>query len=139
VILHARLVAPDGSPVGEFVVSKFPARVGRDPAAEIAVDDQQFPVVSGLHAEIDCTPAGLLLTPRSPKNLTLHNGQPVKGPVELRAGDCIRLGVTGPTVKVIRIEAGERPAARRGTCLGGILLPLMAVALALVLFGVVGG
>ena len=46
-ILHARLVAPDGTTVGEFAVSNFPARVGRDPSAEIAIDEHRFPVVSG--------------------------------------------------------------------------------------------
>jgi pSer/pThr/pTyr-binding forkhead associated (FHA) protein len=152
-ILHARLAAPDGSPIGEFVVSTFPARVGRDPGAEIAIDDHRFPVVSGLHAEITRGPAGLVLTSRSPKNLTLLNDRPVGDPLALRPGDRIRLGVTGPTVEIVRIESveplpAELPAAtgqarrsashRRaaGWLVAGLALHLFAVYLALVFFGV---
>jgi hypothetical protein len=58
--------------------------------------------------------------------------------VELKAGDWVRLGVTGPSVEIVRIEAGGRPAGRRGTCLVGLVLPLVAVFLVLVLFGVGG-
>ena len=148
--LHARLVAPTGETVGEFEVAVFPARIGRDPAAEIAVDDHRFPVVSGLHAEIDRAPGGLMLTARSPKNLTLHNDRPVGAPVPLRAGDRVRLGVTGPTVEIVRIEPADaradpvtvpgrrRPGRRRtvGFLLAGLALHLLGAYLALVLFGV---
>jgi pSer/pThr/pTyr-binding forkhead associated (FHA) protein len=143
--LHARLVAPTGEAVGEFVVTTFPARIGRDPMAEIAVDEYRFPVVSGLHAQIDRAPDGLVLTAKSPKNLTLHNDCPVGEPVPLRAGDRVRLGVTGPTVEVIRIEAGgpdSGPAAgtgRRavGCVVTALVLLLLAAYPALVLLGVV--
>jgi pSer/pThr/pTyr-binding forkhead associated (FHA) protein len=151
--LHARLVSPSGEVVAEFAVPAFPARIGRDRAAEIAIDDHRFPVVSGLHAEIDRAPGGLLLTAKSPKNLTLHNDRPVTGPVPLRAGDRIRLGVTGPAVEIIRIEAENapelaappvavprrRPARRRtvGFLAAGLALHLLGAYLALVLFGVV--
>jgi len=152
-ILYARLVAPSGDAVGEFAVTTFPARIGRDPAAEIAVDDHRFPVVSGLHAEIDRGPGGLVLAAKSPKNLTLHNDRPVVGPVPVREGDRVRLGVTGPTVEIVRIELADacpdpvtapapfpgRRTGRRwtaGLLLTGLVLHLLAAYLALVLFGV---
>ena len=105
--LRVRLVAPTGEAVREFTVSTFPARIGRDTTAAISVDEQRFPVVSGLHAEIDRTPAGLVLTAKSLKNRTLHNDRPVDGPVLIQAGDRIRLGVTGPTVLILAIETIE--------------------------------
>jgi pSer/pThr/pTyr-binding forkhead associated (FHA) protein len=152
--LHARLVAPSGETVAEFAATTFPARIGRDPAAEIAVGEYQFPVVSGLHAEIDRGLGGLVLAAKSPKNLTLHNDRPVVEPVPLRAGDRVRLGVTGPTVEIVRIELadarpdpvtapatvpGRRRTGRRwtvGLLLAGLVLHLFGAYLALVLFGV---
>ena len=141
--LHARLLSPTGEAVGEFVVATFPARIGRDPAAQIAVDEFRFPVVSGLHAEIGRSPAGLVLTARSPKNLTLHNDRPVGEPVPLRAGDRIRLGVTGPTVEIVRIDpVGSQPESapvrRRtvGYLTAGLVLLLLGACLALVLLGI---
>jgi hypothetical protein len=153
-ILHVRLVGPGGEIVREAAVSAFPARIGRDPTAEVPIGDHEFPVVSGLHAEIDCTPAGLVLMARSPKNLTLHNDRPVNGPVVLVAGDRVRLGATGPTVQVVMIEPGpaaapdEEPAPRRRPAhrrhrarsavmlIAGLLLHALAVLLILVLTGV---
>ena len=106
-ILHVQLIAPGGPLVREFAVTAFPARIGRDATLEIPVDDHQFPVVSGLHAEIDRIPAGLVLVAKSPKNLTLHNDQPVDGPVPIQVGDRVRLGVTGPTVLIVNVELPE--------------------------------
>ena len=149
--LRVRLVAPTGEAVREVRVSRFPARIGRDPAAEVAVGDHEFPVVSGLHAEIDRTAGGFVLAARSPKNRTLHNDRPVDGPVELRPGDRVRLGVTGPTLLVVAIEpADEAPPVsdgprrtvrrRRGRSAAllaaGLVLHLVGVVLALILIGV---
>jgi pSer/pThr/pTyr-binding forkhead associated (FHA) protein len=140
---HARLIAPTGEAVGEFVVTTFPARIGRDPTAQIAVDEYRFPVVSGLHAQIDRTPGGLVLTAKSPKNLTLHNDRPVGEPLPLRAGDRVRLGVTGPTVEIVRIDSVDAPPGsalvRRRTVgywTAGLALLLLGAYLALVLLGV---
>jgi pSer/pThr/pTyr-binding forkhead associated (FHA) protein len=152
--LYARLVAPTGETVREFAVTTFPVRIGRDPAAEIAVNDHQFPVVSGLHAEINRISGSLVLAARSSKNMTLHNDQPVVEPVPLRAGDRVRLGVTGPTVEIIRVGAVDTdaepvapasvPRRRRpirwrtvGFLVAGLALHLLGAYLALVLFGVV--
>jgi pSer/pThr/pTyr-binding forkhead associated (FHA) protein len=153
--VHVRLVGPAGEAIREVTVSAFPARIGRDPAAEVSIGDHEFPVVSGLHAEIDHTPAGLVLTPRSPKNLTLLNDRPVDGPVALAPGDRVRLGATGPTVLVVAIEpelaepseelpapvrrpARRKPRARSAVMLvAGLLLHLIAVLLILVLTGVI--
>jgi pSer/pThr/pTyr-binding forkhead associated (FHA) protein len=145
--LVARLMAPSGEALREVSVTAFPARIGRDPRAEVAVGDHEFPVVSGLHALIDRTPDGLVLTALSPKNLTLHNNRPVGEPVVLRAGDRVRLGATGPTVLVVAIEADPEPPAprpvarrRRGRALVlwavGLGLHLVAVLLALIIAGV---
>ena len=147
--LVARLLAPTGEALREVTVTAFPARIGRDPAAEVAVGDHEFPVVSGLHAQVDRTAAELVLTAHSPKNLTLHNDRPIHGPVVLRVGDRVRLGATGPTVLVVAIEADLdpptlRPVARRNRGRGralvlwglGLGLHVVAVLLALIMAGV---
>src|SRR4051794_21104182 len=103
-----RLLAPDGATVRDFPVDTFPARLGRDPAAEVPVGEDAFRMVSAVHAEIRRTAAGLVVTPRSQKNVTLLNGRPITEPTPLGPGDRIGLGATGPTVLVL--SAGETAA-----------------------------
>jgi ABC-type multidrug transport system ATPase subunit len=107
--LRVRLVAPSGEVVGEIALAKFPARVGRDPAGEVAIDEARFPMVSWLHAEFDVTSAGPIVTPKSQKNRTLLNDTPLDAPSQIRAGDRVRLGLSGPTIQVVAVEA---PAPR---------------------------
>jgi ABC transport system ATP-binding/permease protein len=105
--VHLRLLAPDGAAVRDFSVDTFPARIGRDPAAEVPVGEETFRMVSGVHTEIGRVSTGFVLTPKSQKNPTLLNGQPVGEPVPLRAGDRIGLGHTGPTVLVVSVGDGS--------------------------------
>jgi pSer/pThr/pTyr-binding forkhead associated (FHA) protein len=104
--VRLRLLAPDGVTVRDFSVDTFPARVGRDPAAEFPFGEKTFRMVSGAHAEIGRIAAGFVLIPRSQKNPTLPIGRPVGEPRLLRAGDRIGLGHTGPTVLVVSAEDG---------------------------------
>src|SRR2546423_872924 len=102
--LHVRVVSPDGGTLRDLTITAFPARIGRDAAAEIPIADDSFLMVSAKHAELHLGPSGVLLTPRSQKNLTLLNGLPVGKPTPVRPGDRIGLGTTGPTVVVVSVE-----------------------------------
>src|SRR5262245_66229247 len=100
-ILHVRILAPNGEVVRDLSVSAFPARLGRDPASEIPIDASRFPTVSALHARIDLTPDGPVLLHQSRKNETVLNDRALTAPAMLKPGDRIRLGNFGPTVEVV--------------------------------------
>jgi ABC-type multidrug transport system ATPase subunit/ABC-type multidrug transport system permease subunit len=104
--MKLRLIAPGGS-ASEVVVSGPAARLGRDPACEVHFDPAAYPTVSGQHARIERTSAGLRLTPLSRSNKTLLNDQPVEGPAALKVGDRVRLGYSGPTVEVLAAEVAH--------------------------------
>src|SRR5205085_10256444 len=98
--MRLRIIPPDGA-AAERDVNAGTIRLGRDPACELAFDAKEYPQVSGLHARLEQTAEGLLLTPLSRSNKTLLNDQPVDGPVIVKLGDRIRLGFTGPSVELL--------------------------------------
>jgi ABC-type multidrug transport system ATPase subunit len=112
VTMRLRIIAPDGR-TSEREVAAGTLRFGRDPACEVPLDQDAFPMVSGRHARIVPTPSGYVLTPLSQSNKTLFNGQPVESTVPVKAGDRIRLGVTGPTIEIVADAAPTQstPAA----------------------------
>lgn len=112
-----RLVSPDGQVLGERTLTQFPARVGRDPSGEVPVDEARFPMVSGTHAELSMSAAGLSVAPRSQKNRTLVNDVPIDGPTSLRVGDRIRLGLTGPAIHVLAIVSATAVTRESGSTL----------------------
>jgi pSer/pThr/pTyr-binding forkhead associated (FHA) protein len=91
--------------VHELTVASSVARLGRDPACEVPFDSAAYPKVSGEHARIERTVAGLILIHVSRSNQTLLNNQPIEGSAPLKVGDRIRLGHTGPTVEIVAVEA----------------------------------
>lgn len=107
--MRLRITAPDGS-TSELAVAAGVVRLGRDPACEVAFDPNAFPMVSARHARLERTADSCLLVPLSQSNRTLVNGQPIDGPVPVKAGDRIRLGVTGPTVEIVAIPSLNEPA-----------------------------
>ncbi len=112
--MRLRITAPDGA-VSEKIASVAAIRLGREPGSEVCFDSDHFPMVSGRHARIERTSDRCLLTPLSQTNLTLLNDKPINGPVALRVGDRIRLGMNGPTVDVVSLAAlpTPKPAAGR--------------------------
>jgi ABC transport system ATP-binding/permease protein len=87
-------------------------RLGRNPDCEIAIDPIAFPMVSGFHAQIESKGRGFVLVHLSQSNKTLVNDSAVDGPVPVRAGDRIRLGITGPAFEILSIaSAGADGAA----------------------------
>jgi pSer/pThr/pTyr-binding forkhead associated (FHA) protein len=110
--MRLRITAPDGK-TSERVVAAVVVGLGRDPACEVPFDPAVYPTVSGRHASIEQTPAGLVLTPLSRSNKTLLNDQPVERPAAIKVGDRVRLGFTGPTIEVLAGEAARPQPARR--------------------------
>ena len=94
----------------EIVLANAAASLGRDPECAIAFDPDENPMVSGLHARLDWTGDALVLTPVSRSNKTLVNGAPIDAAVEVKQGDRIRLGFTGPSVEIVSIVDAEEPA-----------------------------
>jgi ABC-type multidrug transport system ATPase subunit len=119
--MRLRIIAPDGA-TSERTLTAPVVRLGRDPACEVSFDHARYPSASGEHAKLERTKRGLFLTHLSRSNKTLLNGQPVEGSVPVKAGDRIRLGVTGPTIEVVAVEEPakepgpeEKPAEEYGT------------------------
>src|SRR5690242_12158465 len=109
--MRLRIISPDGA-TSERDVSGSVIRLGRDPACEISFDSTLYPQVSGLHARLEQTSAGLTLTPLSRSNKTLLNDQPVEGPTAIRLGDRMRLSFTGPIIEVLALDAiAAKPAS----------------------------
>ncbi len=83
-------------------------RLGRNADCEIALDPLSFPTVSGVHARIEPAGPGFVLVHLSQSNKTFLNDSAVDGSVAIRAGDRVRLGLTGPTVEILAIEPTGR-------------------------------
>lgn len=105
--LTLRVALPDGGSELQFVTGRL-IRVGRIPGCEVILDAVAFPMVSGVHVELDMTKDGLRLTPLSRTNKTLVNDVDVAEPVLLWPGDRIRLGKTGPAVEIVSIYMEPR-------------------------------
>src|SRR5438445_2273954 len=112
-----RIVHSDGSQA-EVAFADELVRLGRDADCEVPFDQAAYPTVSGRHAQIARTPAGLELVHLSRSNKTLLNGQPVAGRMPLAVGDAIRLGYAGPVVIVV---ATSPPSGDGGDPVAGAL------------------
>jgi ABC-type multidrug transport system ATPase subunit/pSer/pThr/pTyr-binding forkhead associated (FHA) protein len=102
-----RMTLPDGrtlagEPDGPSI------RLGRDPSCEIALDETDFPMVSGLHARIEASDGGFILLHESRSNKTLLNDAVVETSHRVQSGDRVKLGYTGPTIELVSIEAASR-------------------------------
>lgn len=86
--------------------------IGRDPSCEISFDTVRFPKVSGIHCHLEFNSGSLRLVHRSQSNKTLLNDQPIEGSAEIKVGDRIRLGFTGPTLTVLRFSPTEKQSAK---------------------------
>src|SRR5262249_42926364 len=63
--------------------------------------------VSWEHARIDLTPQGARVSDLKSTNGTYVNGQRLQQPAALQVGDQVRLGQTGPTLKVMALDLSE--------------------------------
>jgi ABC-type multidrug transport system ATPase subunit len=112
--MRLRIITPDGN-VEEHDVADRVIRLGRDSVCEIRFDARRFPKISGVHAQIEQTPTGPILSHKSQSNQTLVNAHPIEGTVPLRPGDRIQLGYTGPIVQVLISQTLEPPKSSSQT------------------------
>jgi hypothetical protein len=107
-------------------------RIGRDPSCELALEGDAADTVSRQHTQIDLEDGEAKVSDSGSSNGTFLNGKQLKGPARLRAGDAIRLGYTGATITVTRLDLTE-PAAAASALSGGHLQWLAIGGLALLL------
>ena len=88
------------------------ALLGRDPAAAIAFGPEAV-VVSGRHAELRHDVGGWRVHDLQSRNGVFVNGRRVQGAQPLAMGDEIRLGESGPRLRVAALEeAAEIPVTQ---------------------------
>jgi predicted component of type VI protein secretion system len=109
------LTGRDGEP-RSFPLSAERTVVGRDPEAEVTIDDE---AVSWNHLEIESRGGVLMATDLDSRNGTALNGEPLDRPRRLRDGDTLTVGGH-------RLELSD-PAAGRA----GATVPAAAPAVAL--------
>src|SRR5207253_3494426 len=75
--------------------------IGRDPTCELALDGGDNRAVSWKHARVELTPGGAYLTDLGSSNGTFVNDVRLTRRVPLQLRDVIRLGLSGPGLRVV--------------------------------------
>jgi ABC-type multidrug transport system ATPase subunit/predicted component of type VI protein secretion system len=85
-------------------------KVGRDPAeCQLVFEQAKWPMVSRRHAELRLQAGRCLVTDTNSSFGTFVNGQRLTGVAEIQPGAQVQFGVSGPVVRIVRIETS--PAA----------------------------
>jgi ABC-type multidrug transport system ATPase subunit/predicted component of type VI protein secretion system len=85
-------------------------KVGRDPAeCQLVFEPTKWPMVSRRHAEIRWQGERCILADSNSSFGTLLNGERLTAPTEITAGARLQFGVSGPVMRVVRIEKGAAP------------------------------
>jgi len=106
---------PDAAPRLAFVSEGQRLRVGRDPEAEVCLQDAS---ASRLHAEVAFDGAVATLTDLNSRNKTWLDDRPVEGSARLSTGDGFRVGATRFTVVLVAGSAREPEPAPDAEPLG---------------------
>src|SRR5881396_1447182 len=87
---------------GEHSFATEVVRIGRDPAeCHYFFSQEQWPMVSRKHAEFRLKEGRYLVSDAKSRFGTFVNGQTITGPVEVRVGSHVQLGVGGPILRVV--------------------------------------
>ncbi len=108
-----------------FVLPRGSVDIGRDASCDIQVDED---LVSRHHARISVEPERLVFRDLGSSNGSRVNDNPIEGPLELRNGDRIRIGLTVLEVKAIARRRVDTPTLRLVSCptCGAIVSDTMA-------------
>jgi pSer/pThr/pTyr-binding forkhead associated (FHA) protein/S1-C subfamily serine protease len=87
-----------------------PVRIGRDPSSTIRVSGDSAKVVSTHHAEIRVERDGWVVADLGSRNGTYLNGRRLAAVTPLKTGDVIRLGESGPELRVAAVGEGPPPS-----------------------------
>jgi ABC-type multidrug transport system ATPase subunit/pSer/pThr/pTyr-binding forkhead associated (FHA) protein len=90
-------------------VEKDNVSIGRNQDCDIVLAADQFPKVSGLHAEIAIKSGHAWLIHRSRSNATVYRDVAISQPVRLQIGDRFRLGFTGPEFELLESQSIQLP------------------------------
>ncbi|MBV6412628.1 MAG: hypothetical protein OMOMHJEC_00401 [Xanthomonadales bacterium] len=101
-----------------YPVARFESLyIGRDPGCDVRVDPEREPMVSRSHAVVEWLDdeegqRSYLLTDLLSSNGSYLNGERVRGTVEIRDGDHVRLGAQGPefVFGIERAQPDQQPA-----------------------------
>lgn len=107
-LIRLQITSSDGSSFA-FEHPGPAIRMGRDPSNELALQGKGHDNISSSHAQIDLTPRGAFLSDLRSTNGTFFNGHRAQEQVRLNPGDEIRLGLTGPTLRVLVIQLIDAP------------------------------
>ncbi len=90
-----------------------PVRIGREPGSTILFSGDAAKVVSSRHAEIRFEGGGWVVADLGSRNGTYLNGRRLAATAPLKVGDVIRLGESGPELRVAAVAPVE--GAREAT------------------------
>lgn len=88
-------------------------RVGRNPESELSLQGTGTQAVSWNHARIELSPAGAYVSDLQSSNHTFVNDQQISARTAVREGDTIRLGQSGPALKVLAVELSGNDRAEK--------------------------
>jgi pSer/pThr/pTyr-binding forkhead associated (FHA) protein len=95
----ARLIRLDAGQPAIYLLDIEPCTIGRSPLCRLMIS---YPIVSRLHAKVERSGAGYLLSDIGSANGTFLNGRRLCKPHLLLNGDVIGLGTAAP---ILRFEA----------------------------------
>jgi len=101
--LTLELLSPHAA-AGQFRFDRYPIRLGRNPAAELAFDAEVDRATSWDHARIDWSDHQIVITDQGSTNGTWINGRSTTTAL-LREGDRLELGTGGPQLRVVSTGA----------------------------------
>jgi hypothetical protein len=94
--------------VGEsnkWVLNQPRIRIGQDSRCEVSLPAGRYPAVLGEHATLDLSDGGLkLVKGMRPGGETFLNGHPAGVGATVRSGDVLRLGASGPELRIRMLE-----------------------------------
>lgn len=101
---YLKLVESPGQRVTE--ARQSPVRIGRDPGSTIPFSGDAAKVVSARHAEIRVEGGGWVVADLGSRNGTYLNGRRLAAAAPLKVGDTVRLGESGPELRVAAVAGG---------------------------------